>query len=106
MGREQPDLEQPLLDGGEEEEAEVAKAAPKPPHVPSSFDLTDTAEEPQSQAETRSWGQWLRTSPFIPTACCIFLCFILKVVQQVCRHCTSCLLYWSLHSMRITSAPA
>ena len=72
------DLEQPLLNG----DAEVEKPPPRPPGAPS-MELTETAEESTTQPEARTWGDWFRTSPFVPTACCIFLCFILKVVQQV-----------------------
>lgn len=70
-------MQQPLL----EEEDKEAKPVPKPPGAPS-LDLTATAEESISLGDGRTWGQWLRTSPVVPTACCIFLCFILKVVQQ------------------------
>jgi hypothetical protein len=61
----------------------------KPPNVPSSFDLNETVEDagevPQPEV-ARTWGQWYKTSPFVPTFCCIFLCFILKVVQQASLH--------------------
>ncbi len=87
LRRDHPDLEQPLLEGdgdGEEVEDVKQEAVPKPPNLPSSFDLSDTAGEGSpSQPEPRTWKQWFKTSPFVPTSCCIFLCFILKVVQQV-----------------------
>ena len=89
MPRNHPDLEQPLLEGnGEEVEEAKQEATPKPPNLPSSFDLSDTAGEGSpSQPEPRTWKQWFKTSPFVPTSCCIFLCFILKVVQQVNSPC-------------------
>lgn len=69
-------MEQPLL---EDEE----KPAPSPIGA-SSGDLISTTESGvMTQRESRSWRDWLSTSPMVPMACCIFLCFILKVVQQV-----------------------
>ena len=52
----------------------------KPP--PSSSADSDDEEE------TRQFGWWeqvchMWSSPLMATACCIFLCYILKVLQQV-----------------------
>ena len=87
------DLEQPLLNGDAENDGEGVKtqtALPKPPGAPSTdFASTGPEEAPSAPGEEkRSWKQWFKSSPVVPTSCCIFLCFILKVVQQVCfpRH--------------------
>ena len=65
---------------------------PKVMPPPSSSADSDDEEEPQEH----SWWEQVRhmwSSPLMATACCIFLCYILKVLQQVpapapCAHCT------------------
>ncbi len=52
----------------------------KPPPS-SSADSDDEEEQPE-----HSWWEQVRhmwSSPLMATACCIFLCYILKVLQQV-----------------------
>ena len=75
------ELRQPLLSNGHYDE-EVALPEPKVMPPPSSSADSDDEEE---QAE-HSWWEQVRhmwSSPLMATACCIFLCYILKVLQQV-----------------------
>lgn len=84
--RDGPDLEAPLLQNGDGDNEEMRKALPNPPEAP---DLNAAESSPNLQQQgsgssgKRSWSEWYNKSTFVPIACCIFLCFILKVVQQV-----------------------
>ena len=88
--RDNPDLEQPLLQNGEDEDV---KTLPKPPDAPdnsledpdSTANLQEMADPNRTASEKpkQSWWEWYQKSSVVPIACCIFLCFILKVVQQV-----------------------
>ncbi len=75
------ELRQPLLSNGHyDEEAAVPEPKVMPP--PSSSADSDDEEDPQEH----SWWEQVRhmwSSPLMATACCIFLCYILKVLQQV-----------------------
>ena len=71
-----------------DEEAPLLQAGPKaaPPPASSSADEDDDDEEGADDSfGARLAHLW--SSPAMATACCIFLCFILKVVQQVGSFC-------------------
>ncbi|BDA46399.1 SPX domain-containing membrane protein At1g63010 [Coccomyxa sp. Obi] len=81
--KERDELREPLLANGAAalDGMEAGMQAPKVPPPPSS--LADSDDE----AEVEDEGYWARlahlwSSPLVATACCIFLCYILKVVQQ------------------------
>lgn len=79
------ELHEPLLANGAAalDGMEAGMQLPKvPPPPPSSSADSDYEEEVEEE------GYWVRlahlwSSPLVATACCIFLCYILKVVQQV-----------------------
>ncbi len=61
---------------------QLPKAPPPPPSSSADSDF---------EGEVEDEGYWERlahlwSSPLVATACCIFLCYILKVVQQVWCH--------------------
>ena len=75
------ELRQPLLGNGHYDE-EVAVTEPKVMPPPSSSADSDDEEELREPG----WWEQVRhmwSSPLMATACCIFLCYILKVLQQV-----------------------
>ncbi|CAL5227554.1 g10545 [Coccomyxa viridis] len=78
--KKRDELRQPLLSNGHyDEEAAVPEPKVMPP--PSSSADSDDEEDPQEH----SWWEQVRhmwSSPLMATACCIFLCYILKVLQQ------------------------
>ena len=80
-------LKEPLLaNGAADEEAPLLEQGTKvpPPAASSSADDEDEDEEgAEDGLGLRLKHLW--SSPAMATACCIFLCFILKVVQQVRR---------------------
>ena len=77
-------LKEPLLaNGAADEEAPLLEGMKVPP--PAASSSADDEDEDEEGVED---GLALRlkhlwSSPAMATACCIFLCFILKVVQQV-----------------------
>ena len=85
MGRD--DLQKPLLHNGHSQ-ADLESS----PHLdgaasmaPSEGTLSTLSSDDESSdpAPPQSRLQRLLDSPVLATACCVFLCFILKVVQQV-----------------------
>ena len=82
-------LKEPLLaNGAADEEAPLLLEGVKvpPPAASSSADDDDEDEEAvEDGLGLRLKHLW--SSPAMATACCIFLCFILKVVQQVRHSC-------------------
>jgi hypothetical protein len=75
------ELREPLLAANGAMDEEAGNKPKIPPPAPSSSADSDDEEE----ADEGYWArlQHLWSSPLVATACCIFLCFILKVVQQV-----------------------
>jgi hypothetical protein len=77
------ELREPLLaNGTADDDVEAGPPAKVPPPPPSSSADSD------DEAEVEEEGYWARlchlwSSPLVATTCCIFLCYILKVVQQV-----------------------
>lgn len=78
------ELREPLLSNGTHEDGDVEAGPPPkvpPPPPSSSADSDDEAEIEEEGYLARLAHLW--SSPLVATACCIFLCYILKVVQQV-----------------------
>ena len=109
--RNNPDLEEPLLRNGEEEDV---KTLPKPPNAPQNIGEESTTDLPaaadDSETKKRTWVEWYQKSAIVPITCAIFLCFILKVVQQVSTvtviarlFLPDCLLPSSIHSSLVCS---
>ena len=72
---------------------------PEPKVMPPPSSSADSDDE-EEQAE-HSWAEQVRhmwSSPLMATACCIFLCYILKVLQQVPAP-TLCPSHLPLHSV-------
>ncbi|KAK9906755.1 hypothetical protein WJX75_007454 [Coccomyxa subellipsoidea] len=80
--KKKDELREPLLaNGTADDDVEAGPPAKVPPPPPSSSADSD------DEAEVEEEGYWARlchlwSSPLVATTCCIFLCYILKVVQQ------------------------
>ena len=89
------DLEKPLLQNGHAGDEENHSQLDLPPHLSSrASESTMSSSAMSSDDEShppppKSAFQRLLDSPTLATACCVFLCFILKVVQQVRLVCRS-----------------
>ena len=76
------ELREPLLANGAADDVEAGPPAKVPPPPPStSADSDDEAEIEEDGYLARLGHLW--SSPLVATSCCIFLCYILKVLQQV-----------------------
>lgn len=78
------ELREPLLSNGSNGHYDEEAAVPEPKVMPPPSSSADSDDE-----EDRHEHTWLEqvqhmwSSPLMATACCIFLCYILKVLQQV-----------------------
>ena len=82
------DLQKPLLQNGSASQADLENHPHldgAPSMAPSESTMSTLSSDDESPAPTAPQSSFRRLldSPTLATACCVFLCFILKVVQQV-----------------------